>query len=141
MEELTMVIKYECKCERCKKQFSFKGDKLYSDDRVVSTDMCPECGALREAFLHAFYYAVNDSPEEKKELKLDDYVNMAYLYANKFTIYNITNLYMLPESVVRNIIFDIKAGDTPRAKEVMSILKEKYGILELAKKAGERLSD
>ena len=140
MEELVMVIKYECKCERCKKQYTFKGDELYSHD-IFSTDMCPECVALRDAMYNAFYYALHDSPEEKKELKLEDYVNMAYLYANKFTIYNITNLYMLPESVVRNIIFDIKAGDTPRAKEVMSILKEKYGILELAKKAGERLSD
>lgn len=135
-----MIIKYECKCERCKKQYSFKNEELYSDNHI-NTDICPECGALRDAFFNAFYYALNDSPEEKKELKLDDYVNMAYLYANKFTIYNITNLYMLPESVVRNIIFDIKAGDTLRAKEVMSVLKEKYGILELAKKAGERLSD
>ena len=140
MEELVMVIKYECKCERCKKPYSFEGNELYSND-LFNTDMCPDCLALRDAIYNAFYYALHDSPEEKKELKLEDYVNMAYLYANKFTIYNITNLYMLPESVVRNIIFDIKAGDTPRAKEVMGFLKEKYGILELAKKAGERLSD
>lgn len=137
-----MVIKYECKCDRCSEKYEYTDKQFREDeDSIFSTYTCPKCMALKRNFEHAFYYPIGNSPEDKKELSITDYINMAYLYANKFTIYNITNLYCLPESVVRNIIFDIKAGDTPRAKEVLEALKKKYGIESIANKAGERLRD
>lgn len=125
-----MLIESRCKCERCGKEYTIAHD-LWDSKRIVnrSDDYCPTCNTLWSMMLYAWRFGEKRNRMNTEDpMELNDYVCMCWFYAKGLSCYHIAELFRLPESVVRAIIFDVKDGETARAVDVRGALSKTYGV-------------
>lgn len=121
-----MILECKCKCERCGKEYVTSGEDIkYYESR----NYCPSCKTLGDMMTKGFTFGERRRKMNTEDpIDLEDYIAMCYLYAKGWRIYVITDLFRLPESVVRAIIFDVKSGETPLAVDVRGALSKRYGM-------------
>ena len=119
------ILEWKCKCDRCGKEYVVKPEDVGCD----ILKYCPSCNTLSSMMRRGFEFGVKRRKMNTEDpIDLEDYIAMCYLYAKGWRICMITDLFRLPESVVRAIIFDVKSGETPLAVDVRGALNKRYGM-------------